>query len=112
MGPWRATQTDYSRNTCQRALMSPRVLLPHHPYFTARLTVILPPERPELRRNRSRACARFAASFLAAADVPATALVRIWRLLDPGEFGADRSETRTSCGHELRIAARIPWAEF
>src|SRR5262245_48346732 len=40
------------------------------------------------------------ASFLAAADVPAAAFVRIGRLSDPSEFSADRIETRTPCWHE------------
>jgi len=48
---------------------------------------------------------RLVSSFMTASDVAAAAFVRIWRFIDPSEFGADGIETGTACGNELRIAA-------
>ena len=57
--------------------------------FTARRTVVLPAKRPELRCDSTRTHSRFVPSFLAAAKIAIAALVRIWRFIDPREFGAD-----------------------
>ena len=57
--------------------------------FTARRTVVLPPEGPELRGNSSGASAWLVSSLFTASNVAAPAFVRIWRLSNPGEFGTD-----------------------
>jgi len=60
------------------------------PFILAtRLTVVLPPKRPELRCDSAATCSGLIAGFLAASEVPATAFVRIWRFCNPNEFGAD-----------------------
>jgi hypothetical protein len=56
--------------------------------FTAWRTIILAPKRSELRCDSARTCSGPVSSFFAASNVAATAFVRIWRFIDPSEFGA------------------------
>ena len=74
--------------------------------FTALLTVVLPSKRPELRCNNSRARAGLMTSLFATSHIATAALIRIWSLIDPGQFGADRIETQTADWHEFRIVPK------
>ena len=60
--------------------------------FTARRTVVLPTERLELRCDHGRTRTGFVSRLLTASSIAATTFVRIWRLIHPGEFGADLVE--------------------
>ncbi len=57
--------------------------------FTARRAVVLPSKRPELRCDSTGTRTGLVSSFLTASKMATTALVRIWRLGNPSEFGAD-----------------------
>ena len=57
--------------------------------FTAGRTVVLPSERPELRGHSTVTCSWLVSSLLTASNVATAALVGIWRLIHPREFGAD-----------------------
>ena len=66
--------------------------------FTARRTIVLPAKRPEFRGDSAHTCARLVSSFLAASDIAAATLLRIWRLIHPCEFCANGIDTDESMG--------------
>jgi hypothetical protein len=57
--------------------------------FATGCTVVLPPERPELRGDSASTSAGLVCSLLTAPEIATAAFVRIWRFIHPREFGSD-----------------------
>jgi hypothetical protein len=53
-----------------------------------------PSERPEARGDSARTCSGLVSSLLAAPQIAAAALVRIWRFIHPRGFGEDLFDIR------------------
>jgi hypothetical protein len=71
--------------------------------LAAGLAVILPPECPEFSCNSTRTRSWPVSSFLTAPEIATAAFIRIWRLVDPCEFGADFVDGRVRTRHELTV---------
>jgi hypothetical protein len=72
------------------------------PVLAARLTVVLPPERPEFRCHGSRTGPRFVTGLRAAPRVPTAAFIRIGFFVHPSEFGANLLQKLTLCKSSLQ----------